>query len=239
MKFFYSISFLALLITGLNGCESANPYLTASPLRVPKISVLTPTLDQEAVDGSFEVNVSFEKVLVDDKWSLYYVSDATLSLGAAIAINLPVTSRSITWDTSSLPAGRYFIYGELSSMNSVITSSAPGSLIVSHDVEEGNSAPNVSLLSPNGGEALVSGETTTIRYTSNDADGDALTYHIEISSDDGVVWETVVDEYNDTSYNWNISPAQAKGFSYRMRVTATDTKASSGTDISDRNFSVL
>jgi hypothetical protein len=102
-----------------------------------------------------------------------------------------------------------------------------------------SSAPYVSLLSPNGGEALVSRETTTIRYTSNDADGDALTYQIEFSSDDGVVWETIVDDYNDTTYNWNISPAQAKGFSYRMRVTATDTKASSGTDISDRNFSVL
>jgi hypothetical protein len=239
MKFFYSISLFAMLITGVNGCESANPYLTASPLRVPKISVLTPILDQEAVDGSFEISVSFEKVLVDDKWSLYYVSDATLSLGAAIAINLPVTSRSITWDTSRLPAGRYFIYAELSSMNSVITSSAPGSLIVSHAVETGNSAPIVSLSSPNGGEALVSGESTTIRYTGSDADGDVLTYKIEFSSDDGVVWETIVDEHNDMTYDWEITSDQAKGFSYRLRVTATDTKSAAGTDISDRNFSIL
>ncbi len=172
MKFFCSFSLLVLMTTVLSSCESANPYLTSSPLRVPKISVLTPTIDQEAVDGSFQVNVAFEKVLVDDTWSLYFVSDATSSLGAAIANNLPVTLRTITWDTSMLPAGRYFIYAELTSMNSVITSSAPGSLVVSHTVQDGNSAPIVALSSPNGGDALVSGETTTISYIGSDADGD-------------------------------------------------------------------
>lgn len=240
MKFSFSFYCIALTFTGLTaGCDSVNPYLTSSPLRVPRISVLTPTLDLEAVDSSFQIKVSFEKVLVDDTWSLYFVSDATPSLGSAIGTGLPVTARTITWDTSLMPSGKYFIYAELSSLNSVITSSAPGSLVVSHGVEEGNSAPTISLSSPNGGEALVAGETTTIRYTSSDADGDALTYLIEFSSDDGVAWETIVDGHTDTTYDWIISAAQAEGFSYRLRVTATDTKTATATDISDRNFSVL
>lgn len=239
MKSSCSFYIAVLVIAGLTGCDSVNPYLTDSPLRVPRVSVLTPTADQEAVDGSFQIKISFEKVLVDDTWNLYYVSDATPSLGAAIGTGLPVTARTITWDTSLMPSGRYYIYAELSSLDSVITSSAPGSIVVSHGVEDGNSAPVVSLGNPNGGETLIAGETTTIRYTGSDADDDTLTYKIEASADDGLVWETIVEGHTGTTYDWDIPAAQAKGFSYRLRITATDSKSAAATDMSSRNFAVL
>ena len=50
-----------------------------------------------------------------------------------------------------------------------------------------NSAPVVSLLSPNGGE-VISGPSVTVSWTASDLDGDELTYTILYSADAGVNW---------------------------------------------------
>jgi hypothetical protein len=102
---------LAISASNLTGCDSANPYIKSEPLRVPRISVLSPSADNTPADTSVDIQIAFERVLVNDTWNLYYVSDATPSVGEAIGTGLPVTSRAIEWDTSTRPAGRYFIYG--------------------------------------------------------------------------------------------------------------------------------
>lgn len=230
----------SLGLTGalLSSCDAANPYIKTEPLRVPRISVLTPATDNTPADSSVDIQITFERVLVNDTWNLYYVSDATPSVGKAIGIGLPVTSRAIQWDTSAEPAGRYFIYAELNSLDAVVTASAPGSVLLSHAVEEGNRAPQVSLSAPNGGESLVAGESTTIRFQGNDADGDAVTYKIEYTADDGLTWTTLVDGLTETTYTWDLPASMPASFLYRLRVIATDTKTATAADISDRNFSI-
>ncbi|MBI3250188.1 MAG: PD40 domain-containing protein [Deltaproteobacteria bacterium] len=96
-------------------------------------------------------------------------------------------------------------------------------------------APQVTVLSPNGGEDL-SGETATLQWTGSDADGDALSYIVQYSSDDGATWETLAVDRPETSVVVSVS-ALAGGSQGRIRVLASDGFNSTN-DQSDGVFTV-
>ncbi len=233
-----SLGLLApLLLSGCGG-YTINPYATDAPTRVPRISILTPAKQGEVAGEFFTISVGFKEVLVDDIWTLSYVSNATAKKGAHIAENLPVTARRIDWDTTQLPNGTYFIYGELTSLNGIFTTSAPGSIVVAHGVATGNSPPAVRITSPNGGETYAAGTTVAVNWNATDADADGLTYKLELSADSGNTWTSLVEGLSSTSYNWVIAADQPHGLFYRLRVTAEDPKTASTSDVSDEVFSI-
>lgn len=95
-------------------------------------------------------------------------------------------------------------------------------------------APNVTVLSPNGGEE-ISGKTI-IHWSGNDADGDALSYAILYSADNGVTWETLAMDVTSNNYAWNLTRNQP-GTHYMIKLIATDG-INTGSDVTDGSFSV-
>lgn len=96
-------------------------------------------------------------------------------------------------------------------------------------------APAVTLLSPNGGESLA-GPTATLNWSASDADGDALSYVIEYSTDAGATWQVVDPAWHTTSYELNLE-SMAGSNQALIRVRANDG-FHTGQDQSDSTFSV-
>lgn len=98
-------------------------------------------------------------------------------------------------------------------------------------------APTVTLLSPNGGEAV--GDQLTVTWTGADADGDDLRYTIQYSADDGETWQALAQDWAGTSYEIDANDlAVLPGSnSARMRVIASDG-IHTAQDQSDMPFSL-
>ncbi len=97
--------------------------------------------------------------------------------------------------------------------------------------------PTVTVLAPNGGEEFLDG-TLEINWEATDADGDALTFVVQYSSDDGVTWVSLgmVGPGASPSISVeveNLIPSD----SGRVRVLVSDG-IHQGSDFSDGAFSV-
>jgi hypothetical protein len=93
-------------------------------------------------------------------------------------------------------------------------------------------APVVTVLTPNGGEKWDA--THTITWQASDADGDALTYSVFYSPDDGQSWRRVATGLDEQHVQWDTSLAGG-GQKARVRVVVTDGINTSSDD-SDGSF---
>ncbi len=94
-------------------------------------------------------------------------------------------------------------------------------------------APTVTLLAPNGGENITA--PFQARWQAQDADGDPLTYALQISRDSGQTWLPVTRGLTETTYT--LDPARLPGGNHLwLRVLAHDGVRTSG-DASDGDFS--
>lgn len=133
------------------------------------------------------------------------------------------------------PAGDYFIQvywwdGFSDSDSYILTATFSGG-------GGGNTPPQVTVNSPNGGESYAAGSNQTISYTATDAEqGSALGIDIALSTDGGATWDLLASGANNTgSFPWtvpNIATTQA-----RVRVTANDGQLSAS-DTSNGNFTI-
>jgi hypothetical protein len=94
--------------------------------------------------------------------------------------------------------------------------------------------PKVTVLTPNGGENLTG--VAVASWQASDADGDALTFALQYSSDGGQYWQTLIADYSGTSYPLPINML-AGGTNSLLRVIVTDGFNSSS-DVSDGPFTV-
>lgn len=93
--------------------------------------------------------------------------------------------------------------------------------IVYQNVYIGNYfAPDVMVLSPNGGEEWTG--INTIRWHAYDINvDDSLRYDVRISSDSGVTFDTVASSISEKWYNWNCSQYDRLD-TYVVEIRATD-----------------
>ena len=96
-------------------------------------------------------------------------------------------------------------------------------------------APTVTLISPNGGETW--GETPqTIRWQADDADGDALTFLLQYSLDNGASWTSLATDITGDSYQ--VDPGLIPGSaSVLFKVIASDGLLSAS-DVSDAALTI-
>jgi uncharacterized membrane protein len=100
-------------------------------------------------------------------------------------------------------------------------------------------APAVTVMSPNGGEAVISGDTFMIRWTSTDNVG-VVSQDILLSVDGGATFNQVIVTGlagTANSFVWNV-PAGLNTSTARVRVVARDASGNMGSDTSDNNFTI-
>lgn len=96
--------------------------------------------------------------------------------------------------------------------------------------------PTVQLLSPNGGENWSASGAYQITWTASDADGDALSYTLHYSPDNGVTWQTIVTNIHDTTYSINAA-LLAGSEQALIRVVASDG-LNTASDTTNATFTV-
>jgi hypothetical protein len=97
-----------------------------------------------------------------------------------------------------------------------------------------DSAPGVTVKSPNGGESWDGEQTIT--WTASDPDGDALAYVIEYTRNDSD-WYPIATNITTTNFIWDTSYSPG-GASARIRVVASDG-VNTGQDESDGPFTII
>jgi len=96
--------------------------------------------------------------------------------------------------------------------------------------------PTVQVIFPNGGE-LLSGDKAVLAWMGSDPDpGDVVTYLVQISSDGGSTWDTLVTDWPEESYEVDLNVVKGSSNSL-LRVMASDG-FNTATDVSDAPFSV-
>ena len=81
-------------------------------------------------------------------------------------------------------------------------------------------APTVRLQTALGGRSIAPGESVVLNWIGSDADGDALTYGVDYSTD-GARWKPLASGLSRPQFTWN--PEYAAGSSSgRLRVTVSD-----------------
>ncbi len=233
-----TVSFFLSLLASCGPDQIIALLVEGPDARVPNIAIATPSSANEAADSSYTVQATFESIQVDDTWNLYYISEATPQKSATIATNLPVTNRTIAWDTSEMPAGQYFFYGELNASDAVVTTTSAGSIYVDHPGTD-NSSPTVTMTSQNSRESYSQGDTITVSWSSSDTDGDTLTADIDYSTDNGNTWSELTTDETGSSYSWVTSSDTASSLSYRLRVTVSDDTGATASDATSYTFSIL
>ncbi len=94
--------------------------------------------------------------------------------------------------------------------------------------------PTTQVAAPNGGESLLPNDAFVIEWTAFD-DVAVLWVDIEVSFDNGAVWQSVVNgTENDFSYAWTVTDTTSD--SCLVRVTAVDPSSNTGSDVSDAVF---
>ena len=115
---------------------------------------------------------------------------------------------------------------------------SPNRLAYSGFVALPPTAPNITVVAPNGGETLVADTPAVVRWTASDPDG-LVRFDVEASTDginfDAVAGCTALDG-SRRSCTWAApGPATTNG---RVRVTAHDALGATAFDVSDARFTI-
>lgn len=93
--------------------------------------------------------------------------------------------------------------------------------------------PSIQVLEPNGGEVIVAGLTTSIKWTSTNIQK----VKIEFTTNNGAEWISIVDSTeSDGQYTWDSVPDTIVSELCRIRIS--DAKDGRPFDISDDNFQI-
>ncbi len=95
--------------------------------------------------------------------------------------------------------------------------------------------PQVTVISPNGGETFMANMTRNITWSATDSNLLSTPIMIDWSTDDGVSYSSLAtNEVNDDSYLWQIPSIESSHTI--IRVIAVDRFGNSGSDISNDHF---
>ncbi|UCE17764.1 MAG: hypothetical protein JSV84_12895, partial [Gemmatimonadota bacterium] len=138
-----------------------------------------------------------------------------------------------SWNTADVPDGVFYLIRIVSGGELCGEDISDGFFAIDNP---GEVAPEVMVLSPNGGEH-ISG-VYEITWDAGDADGDIITISIEYSANGGGFWEFVVSgQENSGSYMWDTRSFANTNFGL-IRVNAQDPTSLMGEDQSNTIFTL-
>ena len=99
--------------------------------------------------------------------------------------------------------------------------------------------PQVQILSPNGGEVLYAGSTTTLRWRSSD-DRAVVRQRLALLNGDGVELSVIADDVGGErqTFVWSLPSALPAGAA-RLRVTAIDDEGAAAQAVSSQTFTIV
>ncbi len=149
----------------------------------------------------------------------------------------PVFTRYMPEPEGAVPVDTYYFSFRVAWVDGIAAielREAAGGVLASRTVSA--HGPRVQLLAPNGGERWTRGSRQEVRWSGEDPDGDALSYALWISNDDGQLWMPLAIDIAGTSYRVDTDGLPV-GDAYRIKVRVTDG-VNTGQDVSDAVFSV-
>ncbi|MEW5766299.1 MAG: Ig-like domain-containing protein [bacterium] len=185
----------------------------------PKVTVLSPNGGEE-IKGSYEIRWTATDVDPEDHIfvSIYYKGDgvnnwAMIPQGG----ELPNTGRFV-WDTTKMPGnGLDYLIRIVATDSSGLKGEDVSDKVFTIDVPD---APVVNLISPAGGEIWAG--LKQIKWEASDPDGDRLLINLAYTLNNGVTWEPIISNLENTGrFLWDTSRVN-DNINYRLRVQATD-----------------
>jgi hypothetical protein len=111
-----------------------------------------------------------------------------------------------------------------------------GNLSAGAFLAAGITPPGVVVTYPNGGESWPATGTTQVAWTAGDADGDALTYTVWFSHDDGANWQVIGSDLHSLGMNVDLATLPGSAGKCWIRVQVSD-RIHSAMDLSNAAFS--
>jgi hypothetical protein len=178
--------------------------------------------------GSYDISVEFINATATATWSVFYTpTKDSVAGGVAVLEDLPVSLTKITWDTSFVDPGTYYVYVVF--LHDGITNiyNAPGSFKFEGNLDL-NQAPVATIASPDGDRLYAPGDSIPITFTAVDADEDPLDINIEYTTN-GSQWQIIEDNISAevNQVQWQVPNDAVQGARYRIRVVASDGKETS------------
>ena len=161
--------------------------------------------------------------------------------------SLSVVAQTIEIDLSDVPGDLGDVIGESQVWIGFLFVSDPSitvyngaqvdDVLLTVETTAANEAPEVALISPNGGESWLAGSQHAITWSASDDDGpDALTIDLDYSSNGGGAWTSLATGLSDTgSYAWTLPTTATSSAAVRITVSDGEDTAS---DIVDGLFSI-
>ncbi|MFX1252361.1 MAG: S8 family serine peptidase [Promethearchaeota archaeon] len=133
--------------------------------------------------------------------------------GSWVEITSGLDVLSYDWDTTTVPDGSTYKIRVVASDGALTGEDESDAVFTIENPDP----PTVTVISPNGGEALSN--TVTITWTASDPDGDTLTFTVYYW--DGSTWFELASDLTDTSYEWDTTSV-SDGSSCKIRIGASD-----------------
>jgi hypothetical protein len=204
----------------------------------PQVMVLYPN-DGEVVNGEIAIQWSAsDDVTMNLNGTLLveYSPDNGINW-SGIASGLNNTGLYL-WNTTVVPDGNAYLVRVSATDESLNVGSDTSNSTFSIDNID-TVLPQVTVLYPNGGGEVLTGEIAILWSASDDMTMDLNgSLLLEYSPDNGNNWSVIASQLNNTgSYVWNTTVVP-DGDQYLIRVSATDESNNTGSDTSNSTFSI-
>ena len=217
-------------------CTLTASFTQGTPNTPPTVDLLTPQGSEEWTVGEVRPIQWSAQDAEDDSVSLGVILDWTADAGTTWNTLTGNLSNTGSWDWTIPDTTTDSALVRIGVFDSRQDTTWDQSEFFS--VAAPNSPPQVTLTSPNGGEAWTAQESHSVTWTASDAeDGSELSIDLEFSLNGGTQWTFLAeDTENSGSHPWTPTDTTSQAL---FRVTARDSQQDSASDTSDALFSVV
>lgn len=162
----------------------------------PSITILQP-VSGEVLTGCSKKNIKWISKGTSPYVNIYYSSDNghTWNQAGYSVLNL-AGNNSFEWTTPEISSAQYLV--KISDFYTPTITATSNNFSITK-----NSAANIKLTSPNGGDSLKTGQRINLTWTGN---GLSDNINISFSGDEGRSWTTATTVPNTGSYLWTVPP---------------------------------